>query len=226
MGIDGSIKGKVRARFSPKLCFSVATKALDALPDNSEVCKMASELISTTEVGKSLRWLIGLSLALVILGILAIFAPTFAATFFTSAMGWLALMSGLVMVTKSFRSRPLKGLWLNLVIGIAYGITGVYILTHGNQALLVLTLAFGILFIAEGAFTIMMGFTNRSGRSMSWLVILNGIITMILGILVLNSWPFSAPWLIGLYVGISLVFSGTALLAATLAVRRELDSLQ
>ncbi len=187
---------------------------------------MASEFMSTTEVGKSLRWLIGLSIALVILGILAIFAPTLASTFFTSAMGWLALMSGLVMVTKSFRSRPVKGLWLNLIIGVAYGITGVYILTHGNQALLVLTLAFGILFIAEGAFTIMMGFTNRSGRSMSWLVILNGIITMILGILVLNSWPFSAPWLIGLYVGISLVFSGTALLAATLAVRRELDSLQ
>jgi uncharacterized membrane protein HdeD (DUF308 family) len=90
--------------------------------------------------------------------------------------------------------------------------------------MLVLTLAFGILFIVEGIFTIVMGFTNRSGRSMSWLVVLNGIITLILGILVLNSWPLSALWLIGLYVGISLLLSGISLLAAALAVKKELPA--
>jgi uncharacterized membrane protein HdeD (DUF308 family) len=80
------------------------------------------------------------------------------------------------------------------------------------------------LFIVEGIFTIIMGFTNRSGRSMSWLVVLNGIITLILGILVLKSWPFSALWLIGLYVGISLLLSGISLLAAALAVKKELPA--
>ena len=56
-----------------------------------------------------------------------------------------------------------------------------------------------------------------------WLVVLNGVITLILGILVLNSWPSSSFWLIGLYVGISLLFSGISLLAAGLATRKALS---
>jgi uncharacterized membrane protein HdeD (DUF308 family) len=46
------------------------------------------------------------------------------------------------------------------------------------------------------------------------------MVTMILGIMVLNRWPFSALWLIGLYVGISLLMSGISLLVAALAARK------
>lgn len=42
--------------------------------------------------------------------------------------------------------------------------------------------------------------------------------------MVLNRWPISALWLIGLYVGISLLFSGMSLLAAALAARKTLSS--
>jgi uncharacterized membrane protein HdeD (DUF308 family) len=185
---------------------------------------MISEFTSEAEFKKSIGWLIAFSVALILMGILAILAPAIASAFFTSTMGWIALISGIVMVVQSFRSKPVKGFWLNLIIGIAYAIAGLYILTNVGKAMLVLTLAFGILFIVEGIFTIVMGFTNRSGRSMSWLVVLNGIITLILGILVLNSWPLSALWLIGLYVGISLLLSGISLLAAALAVKKELPA--
>lgn len=58
---------------------------------------------------------------------------------------------------------------------------------------------------------------------MSWLVALNGIVTLILGIMVLNRFPSSAIWLIGLYVGISLLLSGISLLAAALVPRRVLS---
>jgi len=99
-------------------------------------------------------------------------------------------------------------------------IAGIYILFNLGAAILALTLAFGILFVAEGVFTIIMGFTNKAGHRMSWLVVFNGVITLILGIMVLNRFPFSALWLIGLYVGISLLMSGISLLAAALAVRK------
>ena len=83
-----------------------------------------------------------------------------------------------------------------------------------------MTLAFGILFIVEGIFTIIMAFTGRAGHRMFWLVAFNGVVTLILGIMVLNHFPFSAIWLIGLYVGISILMSGVSLLAAALAARR------
>lgn len=173
-------------------------------------------------IRKSIGWVITLSIALMILGVVAILVPGIASAFFTAMMGWIALISGVVMIVESFQSKPVRGFWLNLIVGISYVIAGLYILFNGGAALLALTFAFGILFIVEGCFTIVMAFTNRAGNRMSWLVALNGIVTLILGIMVLNRFPFSAIWLIGLYVGISLLMSGISLLVAALAVRRAI----
>jgi uncharacterized membrane protein HdeD (DUF308 family) len=181
---------------------------------------IAPDLPPEVDIKKATGWIIALSIVLIILGILAILLPGLASAFFTLVMGWIALISGVVMIVQSFVSKPVRGFWLNLVVGILYVIAGIYILANLGAAILGLTLAFGILFIVEGIYTIIMGFTNRAGHRMSWLVVLNGVITLILGIMVLNRFPFSAIWLIGLYVGISLLMSGASLLAAALATRR------
>jgi uncharacterized membrane protein HdeD (DUF308 family) len=176
-------------------------------------------------IRKSMGWVIALSIGLVVLGILAIILPSVASAFFTAVMGWLAIISGLVLVVEAFQSKPVRGFWLNLVVGIFYIIAGIYILANVGAAMLALTLAFGVLFIVEGIFTIIMAFTNRAGHRMSWLVALNGIVTLILGIMVINRFPYSALWLIGLYVGIGLVMRGMALLFAAIAVRRTVANL-
>jgi len=185
---------------------------------------MTADFQSEVNIQKSTSWVIALSIGLIILGVLAILMPGIASAFFTSVIGWITLISGVVMVVESFQSKPVRGFWLNLIVGILYAIAGIYILLNLGSALLALTLAFGILFIVEGIFTIIMAFTNRAGHRMSWLVALNGVVTLILGIIVLNRWPFSAIWLIGLYVGISLFMSGISLLIAAVAARRTLAS--
>jgi uncharacterized membrane protein HdeD (DUF308 family) len=185
---------------------------------------MTVDVQAAVNIRKSTNWIIALSIGLIILGILAMLMPSIASAFFTAVMGWIALLSGVVMIVESFQSRPVRGFWLNLIVGIFYVIAGFYILFNVGAAILALTLAFGILFIVEGIFTIIMAFTNRAGSKMFWLVALNGVITLILGIMVLNQFPFSAIWLIGLYVGISLLMSGISLLAAALTTRRVLAS--
>lgn len=172
------------------------------------------------DIRKSTGWVIALSIALIVLGILAILLPGIASAFFTSVIGWITLISGAVMIVQSFQSKPVRGFWLNLITGVLYAIAGLYILFNLRDALLALTFAFGILFIVEGIYTIIMAFVHRSGHRLSWLVALNGVITLILGIMVLNRFPYSAIWLIGLYVGISLLMTGSSLLTAALAIRR------
>ena len=181
---------------------------------------MTMEPQSTDDMKAATGWVIVLSGGLIALGVLAILMPTLAAALFTSAIGWVVLASGLVQVIQAFQARAVKALWLSLGVGIFYAIAGLYILLNLGRATAVLTLAFGLLFMAEGIFTIVMAFAYRAGRSMSWFVAINGIITLILGILVINRWPFSALWLIGFYVGISLLLSGASLLGAALAVRK------
>lgn len=168
----------------------------------------------------------GLSIVLIGLGTLAIFTPTLASPVLTPALGWLTTLRGVILVTQGGWAKPVKGQWLNLMVGMAYGIVGFYIVSHGNQALVTLTLAFGILFLVDGGVTLTMGFVNRSGCSMSWLIVLNGITTMILGILISNSWPFRSAWLMALYLGLSLLFNGTAWLATALVINKDLGNLQ
>lgn len=185
---------------------------------------MTAHLLPPDEIKKATNWVIGLSVLLVLLGTLAIFSPMFASAFFTVMIGWIALISGITMIIQSFRSQPVRGFWLTLIIGIFYSLTGIFIIFNILKAAALLTLSFGILFIAEGIITIIMAFVNRVGHTMSWLVVLNGITTLILGILVINGWPSSTLWFIGLYVGISILFSGVSLLAAALAARKVVDT--
>lgn len=180
--------------------------------------------LSGTEVRKATGWMIALSAALIVLGLIAIFMPGLVSIAFTLMLGWILLIGGIVRIVQSFQSKLVRGFWLNLLIGILYAITGLYVLFNPVAGVLTFTLALGIMFIVEGIFDIIVAFRNRVGGSLSWLVVLDGVVTLILGILVVNQWPSSAVWLIGLYVGISLLTSGISLLAISLATRRALAS--
>lgn len=72
----------------------------------------------------------------------------------------------------------------------------------------------------EGIFEIIACFKARTGGNLSWLVLMDGIITLILGIFIWYSWPNNSLWIIGLYVGISFIFSGASLLSIATDTRR------
>lgn len=175
------------------------------------------------DIRKHTGWLMALSILLILLGLAAMVMPTIAAVFFTLVLGWILLVGGIIRIVQAFRSRPVRGFWLNLVVGILYGIAGLVILLNPLRGVLTLTAVLGTLFIIEGIFTIILAFRSRPGDNLSWLVVVDGVITLILGILVWNQFPYSALWLIGLYVGISLLISGASLLLISLNARRVLS---
>jgi uncharacterized membrane protein HdeD (DUF308 family) len=49
---------------------------------------------------------------------------------------------------------------------------------------------------------------------------MDGIVTLILGLLVWRQWPSSSLWVIGTLVGISMIFTGATRLMISLAARR------
>lgn len=111
---------------------------------------MYADLPSYIDVRKSTGWIIALSIALIILGILAISSPVIASAFFTALIGWITLIGGVIRIIQAFKARPLRGFWWSLVVGIFYVIAGIYILSNIAAAVVALTFAFGILFIVEG----------------------------------------------------------------------------
>jgi len=57
----------------------------------------------------------------------------------------------------------------------------------------------------------------RSGWG--WMVF-NGIVSLLLALLFLIGWPATSMWLVGLYISISLLFDGGALVAIGMALRK------
>lgn len=174
-------------------------------------------------IRKSSTWLIVGSILLLLAGVAAILMPvvtTLATTFF---LGWVFLVVGIIRIFKAFQSKPIRGFWLSLLVGALYIIAGVSILSNVLAGAITLTVLLGIIFIAEGIIEIVSSFQARTGQHLSWLVLADGIITLILGILILNLNPVTSLGVIGLYVGISFLFSGGSLLAIALATRRAID---
>jgi uncharacterized membrane protein HdeD (DUF308 family) len=75
----------------------------------------------------------------------------------------------------------------------------------------------GIFFLIGGLFQLIGSFAV-SLPGWGWQA-LDGIITIILGALVLAQWPASGLWVVGLFIGIDLIFYGFAWIALALGLR-------
>jgi uncharacterized membrane protein HdeD (DUF308 family) len=105
------------------------------------------------------------------------------------------------------------------LLGILYIAAGGYILLHPLLGLESLTLLLAAYLLVEAILEFILSFQLRPMPGSGWLL-LDGIITLVLGIMIWRTWPASTLWVIGTLVGISMLFSGVARLMISLAARR------
>ena len=179
--------------------------------------------MSTSSLGaiakESVGWSIGLSVLMILAGVLAIVIPPAAGIAVLVVMAWLLMLSGAVHLVFAWQTRTAGGMIWELLLGILYIFVGVYALLHPVAGLASLTLVLALYLFAEGVLELIMGFRLRPMPGSGWLLF-DGIVTLVLGILIWRSWPSSTEWVIGTLVGISMLFSVTARLSLSLAARR------
>jgi uncharacterized membrane protein HdeD (DUF308 family) len=161
---------------------------------------------------------IGLGILLLILGVIAIafpFASSLAAAIW---VGWLLVIGGAVLLAHAIRGRHESGFWLKLFWSIVYLVAGILLLASPVSGVLTLTLVLAVLWIVEGATAIALAFRLKPARPWGW-VLFDGIITAVLGLLIWIGWPGNAPWLLGLFLGISLLATGISVLLFGWALR-------
>ena len=105
-----------------------------------------------------------------------------------------------------------------MLAGILYLVTGFVISERPGASAMVMTLFIAATFIVLGAFRITSAIALRFPQ-WGW-VLLNGIITMMLGVVIYRHFPESALWVIGLIVGIELLFNGLSWIMLSIAVRK------
>ncbi|HXY11637.1 MAG TPA: DUF308 domain-containing protein [Terriglobales bacterium] len=171
-----------------------------------------------TLVKESIGWSIALSVLMILAGILAIASPLAAGIAINILVAWLLVFSGGVHLVFAWYTRPAGGLLWELLLGVVYIFIGVYLLMHPLAGLATLTIALAIYLFIEAILEFVLGFSLRPLPGSGWLVF-DGIVTLILAVMIWRTWPSSTGWVIGLLVGISMLFSGLARLGISLAAR-------
>jgi|HubBroStandDraft_3_1064219.scaffolds.fasta_scaffold175553_2 uncharacterized membrane protein HdeD (DUF308 family) len=160
---------------------------------------------------------------LIVLGMAAVGSPFLAAVAVNVAIAWLIVLAGAVHVILAFRAHGAGSMIWKLLVGVAYVCFGVYLILHPVLAVASLTLVLASLFLIEGVLDIVLFVKMRSVGGSTW-VLLDGIITLLLGLMIYMQWPSSSAWAIGTLVGVSMIISGVTRVMMSLAVRKAAQS--
>lgn len=162
---------------------------------------------------------LALGIVLILLGVAAMFFP-FVATLATElTIGWILVFAGIAQSLHAIRLRDRIGFWPSLLSGLLTLAVGLLLLVFPMTGILSITLLVAVLFLVNGIFRLTQGLRLRPAGYWGWLVA-GGILSILLGIMVIAQWPAAAIWLVGLLVGIDLMFSGWTLLWLTLLARQ------
>ena len=162
--------------------------------------------------------LIAAAATICVLGIVAIISPFFFSEIINVVLGCVMIGTGLtfafhIFAWKKVSQRILVGLLSLLAI-----ISGAIMLLHPLLGLYALSLTLGVYFLVEGGLKIF-GFGRLSGVSYG-MSLFSGIMSVILGVLILWIIPMDSTWIVGLLFGIDLFVGGVTLLSIFIAIKR------
>jgi uncharacterized membrane protein HdeD (DUF308 family) len=163
-------------------------------------------------------WFLALGIGLVLLGIAAVTRSVKATVVSMSFFGWLLLMAAGIETLQAFLVGHWAGFFQHLLGAVLFGVTGALLVRRPVISAEVVTLIMALFFLMSGLFELVSSLAIHL-PGWGWHAV-NGIITCVLGVLVLSLWPVSGLWTIGLFVGIDLVFYGWAWVALALDLHK------
>jgi len=162
-------------------------------------------------------WFVVLGTILAVMGfagLVFVGLMTLVAVVFT---GWMFLIGGILEVGHAILRKGWRGFWLDLLSGILTGLAGLFILLRPVQGATLLTMLLGILFLVGGIFRIGTGIAIKNPYR-GWFIV-QGIVSLVLALMILAEWPWSAVWGIGTLVAIDLLIEGLRLISFGLAAK-------
>jgi uncharacterized membrane protein HdeD (DUF308 family) len=156
---------------------------------------------------------------MLVLGVLALIFPVLASVWATAVVALAFLVGGIVGWINNLMRARLLGRWLvfwRLVVSTLFLVAGGSMIQQlgsgGAVPVAGLALAIGVVFVLEGLVALGVSLSHRQIRGWGW-GLLNGIVTLVLGVLILSMGQAGLLSVIGILVGVSFLFSGIDLLS-------------
>jgi len=171
------------------------------------------------ELSRHWGWLLAVGILSVILGTVGLGMTWMLTLASVVYFGVLLIVIGVAQLLQTFKSAGWKSTFLQILIGLLYLAAGIMVVSRPLLASLTLTWALGFALIVVGVMRIVVGMQHRGTSGWGGAVV-GGIITLLLGLLILARWPSDALWVIGLFLAIELIVNGYTQILVALAARR------
>ena len=187
---------------------TTAAEAPNAAPPGSEVEPLRAKC----------GWIVALGVVYVVAGLIALSSVATATAATVFVVGIMMFIAGVAEFINAFQVRTWRKLPFLILLGILYIVAGILTFENPVLAAAVLTLMLGIALTASGILRIILAFSVK--EKMPWLgIVLSGIITLLLGLVILAHWPVSSLYILGLFLGIDLLFAGAGWIIGGLGLR-------
>jgi len=151
------------------------------------------------------------AVVLIVLGVLSILLPAYIGLTITVIIGILFVIGGALRTIFAFITTSWGSAILRFLFGLVMLLGGIWLIANPEMGMTTLTIILAIMFVVDGISEVMFSFFLKPIGG-GTIMLLDGIFSIVLGILIFAKWPASGEWAIGLLVGIKLVIDGIALL--------------
>ena len=164
-------------------------------------------------------WIVALGIVYSVAGIVALGSVVMATVASVFVVGIMMLIAGVAEVINAFQVKTWGKFLFWVLLGVLYIVAGFVTFENPLLAAALLTLLLACALIVSGIMRIILGFSMKRGMPWIW-VVLSGVVTLLLGLIILNHWPVSSLYILGLLLGIDLVFAGASWIGMGLSLRK------
>jgi uncharacterized membrane protein HdeD (DUF308 family) len=152
-------------------------------------------------------WIVALGVVYLLAGFIALGSVVVATVASVLVVGVMMIIAGVAEVFSAFQIKSWGKFLLWVLLGVLYIIAGFVTFENPLLAAALLTLILGASLVASGIMRIILAFSLKQEIPWIW-VLLSGVITLLLGLLILAHWPVSSLYILGLFLGIDLIMAG------------------
>jgi len=172
---------------------------------------------ASPEIVQHWGWFLVFGIGLLALGIAAVMRSVTATIVSMVFFGWLLVLASGIEVAQAVMVGNWAGFFLHLLAAILFGVAGLLIVARPAVSAEVITMFMAMFFLIGGLFQLI-GSMIVAYPGWGWQAA-DGLITFLLGLLLIAGWPATGLWVIGLFIGINLIVYGLSWIALALGLR-------
>jgi len=162
-------------------------------------------------------WIFALGVISVVAGVLALGSVVVATEAAVMIVGVMMLSAGFAEIVAAFGVRDWGHFLFWMLLGVFYSLAGFVCLADPFEGATILTLL-GVLLAIIGLLRIYLSTLMQHGTPWGW-VAFSGVLSFLVGLMIIGGWPSSSFFVLGLLLGMDLIYIGTTWVAMGLALK-------